>query len=138
MVDTSALAAICFREPDAGRMAEALWAAEEAKISAGTALELSIVLATRKVASPDDAARWLDGFLGEADISVEPVDAAQLQIARTAYAVYGKGLGHPAQLNFGDCFAYALAKALDAPLLFKGTDFAQTDLRAVLHSSPSS
>ena len=99
VVDTSALAAIYFVEADAAQFAEALWAADETKISAGTVLELSIVLATRKVAAAAEAERWLDDFLEEADIAVEPVDALQLQIARTAYALYGKGLGHPAQLT---------------------------------------
>jgi ribonuclease VapC len=131
VVDTSAIAAIYFREPEAAQFAEALWAADEAKISAGTVLELSIVLATRKVAAAAEAARWLDELLEDASIAVEPVDRLQVQIARTAYAQYGRGMGHQAQLNFGDCFAYALAKALDAPLLFKGMDFAKTDLRAV-------
>jgi ribonuclease VapC len=74
------------------------------------------------------ATRRFDDFIREANISIEPVTEIQAQIARSAYRDFGKGSGHPAKLNFGDCFAYALAKELGEPLLFKGDDFAQTDI----------
>lgn len=132
VVDTSAIAAIYFQEPDARHLAEALWASSETRISAGTVLELTIVLATRKRETARLTELWLNEFLEQADIEIEPVSVQQLQVARTAYVRYGKGMSHPAQLNFGDCFAYALAKWLDAPLLFKGNDFSQTDIVSAL------
>lgn len=128
-MDTSAIAAIYFGEVDAARIGDILWSASAARISAGTVLETSIVLATRKLETAEVAGLWLDDFLVDAGIVMQPVDSGQVLLARRAYALYGKGTGHPAQLNFGDCFAYALAKSLDVPLLFKGADFAHTDLR---------
>ena len=74
------------------------------------------------------ASRRLDELIAEAAISIEPVTAEQARIARQAYRDFGKGSRHPAQLNFGDCFAYALAKELREPLLFKGNDFIHTDV----------
>lgn len=76
--------------------------------------------------------RRFDEFLRESRIRVEPVTEEQVKLARAAYRDFGKGSGNPARLNFGDCFAYALAKAVNEPLLFKGTDFRRTDIRAVL------
>lgn len=73
--------------------------------------------------------RRLDDVIAEAGVTIEPVTERQARIAREAYRDFGKGIGHPAQLNFGDCFAYALAKDLAEPLLFKGNDFAHTDVR---------
>jgi ribonuclease VapC len=78
------------------------------------------------------AARRFDDFIREADISVAPVTENQAQIAREAYRDFGKGSAHPARLNFGDCFAYALAKESGEPLLFKGDDFSHTDVVPVL------
>ena len=78
------------------------------------------------------AAAKLDEIIGQLDITIEPVTAHQARIARDAYRRFGKGRGHPARLNFGDCFAYALAKAFDEPLLFVGQDFVHTDIRPVL------
>ena len=80
------------------------------------------------------ATRRFDDFIREANISIEPVTEIQAQIARAAYRDFGKGSGHPAKLNFGDCFAYALAKESGEPLLFKGGDFAHTDIVAALPS----
>ena len=77
------------------------------------------------------ATRRFDDFIREAGISIEPVTKVQAQIARDAYRDFGRGSGHPAKLNFGDCFAYALAKESGEPLLFKGDDFAHTDIVAV-------
>jgi ribonuclease VapC len=84
--------------------------------------------------------RWKSGILSrrydelieEAQITIEPVTMEQARIARQAYRDYGKGSGHPAQLNFGDCFSYALARDKREPILFKGDDFGHTDLRSAL------
>ena len=78
------------------------------------------------------ARRRFDDLLREAGISVEPVTEEQARLAREAYRDFGRGSGHPAKLNFGDCFAYALAKAMDEPLLFKGEDFSRTDVASAL------
>jgi len=95
-------------------------------ISAATLLETHVVIRRRR----PDRLPVIDLTLTSFRAAVAPVTAAQIARARTAYDRYGKGLGHPAQLNFGDCFAYALATSLDAPLLYKGGDFARTDVRA--------
>jgi ribonuclease VapC len=82
--------------------------------------------------SPDPVVRaGVDDLLGRLDIAIEPVTASQARIARQAYRDFGKGSGHPAGLNFGDCFAYALARELNEPLLFKGDDFGKTDIRFI-------
>ena len=99
-------------------------------MSAATLLELTIVLATRNRQAAPDTIREIDEFVLSAAMAVEAVTEEQTQIARIAYLRYGKGTGHPAQLNFGDCFAYALAKAMDVPLLYKGDDFAKTDIHS--------
>ena len=78
--------------------------------------------------APEKAERWLDDFLKAAGIRIEPVTPDQAQAARSAHLQFGKGTGHRAALNYGDCFAYALAKAMDAPLLCKGNDFPTTDI----------
>jgi len=129
IVDASALIAILFGEAEAARFATALQADPKPRISAANYLEAAIVIdgARRPIAS-----RRFDDLMREAGIAVEPVTEAQARIAREAYRDFGKGSGHPAQLNFGDCFAYALAKATSEPLLFKGDDFAQTDVASAL------
>jgi ribonuclease VapC len=124
IVDTSALLAVLFDEPDAARFAEAIAAADPCRISAATLAEAAIVV---DMQAGTAGGRQFDNFLRRAGIAVEPVTAEQAHLARQAYFDFGKGR-HPAGLNFGDCFAYALAKALDEPLLFKGEDFAKTDL----------
>jgi len=100
-------------------------------MSAASVLETSIVLRALKQFAPETAEAWLDEFLFEAGITVQSVTAAQTALARTAHGRFGKGTGHPAALNYGDCFPYALAKSLGARLLFKGEDFARTDIEAV-------
>jgi ribonuclease VapC len=125
IVDSSALVAILWSEPDAPVFAGAIGAASNRRMSAGTYLEIAIVVDARR--NPI-ASRRLDEFIAEAAISIEPVTAEQAHIARQAYRDFGKGSRHPAQLNFGDCFAYALAKKLREPLLFKGNDFIHTDI----------
>ncbi len=129
IVDSSALLAVLSGEPDAEQFAKALTTNDGVAISAGTLLETSIVVDSRR--DPVLSAR-LDELLQVAGVSVEPVTARQATIARQAYRDFGKGGGHPAGLNFGDCFAYALAKDTGQPLLFKGDDFTHTDLRSAL------
>jgi ribonuclease VapC len=129
IVDSSALLAILFAEPDAPRFAAALETARSRRVSAATWLETAIRV---DQASSALASAAFDDLVREADLVVEPVSEQQVQIARTAYRAYGKGTGHPAGLNFGDCFAYALAKWAGEPLLFKGSDFDRTDVRSAL------
>ena len=124
IVDTSAVLAILFHEPDAERFASAIATASSRRMSAATLLETTIVLESRSGAA---AGYELDSFLQEAEIELEPVTPDQAQAARRAWRRFGKG-NHPAGLNFGDCFAYALAEATREPLLFKGGDFDLTDV----------
>ena len=128
IVDTSALMSILLRERGAERYAGALLGAERVRISAATALETFIV-AIRRV-GPDGESK-VDRLFGQFNVDVVPVDRDQVLLARTAFRTYGKGR-HEAELNFGDCFAYALAKATGEPLLYKGNDFAQTDVASAL------
>jgi ribonuclease VapC len=128
IVDTSAVVAILRAEDDAPRFAMALARGGEAKrISAANLLEAAIL-----IDGPRDAiaSRRLDELMSKANLVIEPVTKEQAEIARLAYRDFGKGSGHPAGLNFGDCFAYALAKVTGEPLLFKGEDFGRTDLRS--------
>ena len=125
IVDTSALVAIVNLEPDGPRYEAALEASPVNRISAGTYLEVSIVIDR---ARDPLVSRRLDEFLHEAAFIIEPVTESQVRIARDAYRDFGKGSGHRAGLNFGDCFAYALARELGEPLLFKGDDFGHTDI----------
>lgn len=124
VVDTSALLAILQNETERRTFNEALEAADRCSVSAATLVETSIVVESRYGA---EGVRALDLLLARASIDVVPVDAAQAHVARAAFAIYGKGR-HPAGLNFGDCFSYALAKSLGEPLLFKGDDFGSTDV----------
>jgi ribonuclease VapC len=125
IVDTSALIAILRAEPDAEAFAVALAAAEAPGISAANYLETAIVI---DGARDPVASRQVDNLLLRGAITVEPVTVAQAHLARAAYRDFGRGSGHPAKLNLGDCFAYALAKDRDEPLLFKGDDFIHTDI----------
>jgi ribonuclease VapC len=129
IVDTSALLAIAFGEPDAAVFAAALERSSRSSISAATLLEACIVIDRR-----DDpiASRLFDDLVREARLIVEPFTEAQARIARDAYRDFGKGSRQPAGLNFGDCLAYALAKDTGEPLLYKGDDFAHTDVRSAL------
>jgi ribonuclease VapC len=128
VIDASALAAILFREPERQKFLEAMVADERRLVSAATMLEAGIVIEGRQ---GEAAGREFDLFAVRVGLQVVPFDAEQLEIARSAWRKYGKGR-HPAGLNFGDCFSYALAKATGEPLLAKGTDFAKTD--ALIHS----
>jgi ribonuclease VapC len=129
IVDTSALIAILRNEEDAMAYARAVANAATRRISAATYVETAAVID----ASHDPiASRRLDDLLHEARFAIESVTEAQARIAREAYRDFGRGSGHPARLNFGDCFAYALAKAMNEPLLFKGDDFTHTDITSAL------
>jgi ribonuclease VapC len=126
IVDSSALIAILKEEPEAGRFLRDLTGSGAPKrMSAANYLEAAIVVDANR--NPLLSRRF-DELVARAGIAVEPVDREQAEIARAAYRDFGKGSGHPASLNFGDCFAYALARARREPLLFKGDDFSQTDV----------
>ncbi|MGN6333857.1 MAG: type II toxin-antitoxin system VapC family toxin [Motilibacteraceae bacterium] len=129
IVDTSAVIAILREEPDAERYVEALGAAPGAALSAATYVEAAVVVDAS--GDPVLSARF-DELLRVAGIVVEPLTAEHAALARAAYRDFGKGSGHPARLNFGDCFSYALARANDDTLLFKGNDFSHTDVRPAL------
>ena len=125
IIDTSAIIAILRNEPDAAFFARAIAASTSRLMSAVNFVESAVVID----ASRDPiASRKFDELVRQANISVEPVTFEQAQIARDAYRDFGRGSGHAAKLNFGDCFAYALAKTASEPLLFKGNDFAFTDV----------
>jgi ribonuclease VapC len=126
IVDSSALIAILKAEPEAEALATAMEAADMLRISAGTYLEASIV--TDAYRNPKLSAR-LDEMVGHPKFVIEPFTAEQAKIARQAYRDYGRGSGHPANLNLGDCFAYALARDKREPMLYKGDDFVHTDIR---------
>jgi ribonuclease VapC len=126
IVDSSALIAILTDEPDGLTLSRALDEPETVRLSAASYLETSIVL--DKHHDPVLSA-GLDDLIEEVNIVIEPVTAKQAQIARQAYRDYGKGSGHPAGLNFGDCLSYALARDKREPMLWKGDDFGHTDLR---------
>jgi len=132
IVDTSALIAILRDEPEAPIMAQAIEEAAERQISAANWLEAAAVIDGSR---DPVASRQFDMLVELAGIAVAPVTEHQARIARAAYRDFGKGSGHPARLNFGDCFAYALAKDTGEPLLFKGHDFVHTDVVPALHSS---
>ena len=125
IVDTSVLVAIIGQEQDAPLYAAALESSPVNRISAGTWLEASSVIDR---ARDPLVSRRLDEILAQGAFVIEPVTASQARIAREAYRDFGKGSGHPASLNFGDCFAYALARELDEPLLCTGDDFRHTDI----------
>jgi ribonuclease VapC len=127
VLDTSALLAILMAEPEAEGFAVAIEHDPIRLISAGSMLETAIVAESRW---RDAGGRELDLLLFKTGITVIPVDAEQVEIARQAFRLFGKGR-HPAGLNFGDCFAYALSRVSGQPLLFKGDDFAQTDVDRV-------
>ena len=139
VVDTSALVAIMADEPERSVFVETINATAEVLVSAASLLETRLVLASRiqsgERASPahlDSMTVSLDRFLEQGHAAVEAVTPRLADLAFDAFRRFGKGTGRGANLNFGDCFSYALAKHLDVPLLFKGGDFAQTDIRAAV------
>ena len=134
IVDTSALIAILRAEPDAGEMARAIERARSRRISAVNWLEAAVVIDT---SGDPVVSRRFDELVQAAELHVEPVTHDQARIARDAYRDFGKGSGHKAGLNFGDCFAYALAKSAGEALLFKGNDFGHTDITPALPAAPA-
>jgi ribonuclease VapC len=129
IVDSSALVAIATKEPEGSSFARIIDKTASVSMSAATYFETAIVLDKRK--DPARTAR-LDELIEELVIEIEPFTPTQAKIARQAYRDYGKGSGHPANLNFGDCLSYALAREKREPILFKGNDFVHTDLRAAV------
>lgn len=124
ILDTSAIIAILFDEDDAEIYAQAITRADSCRLSAATFVETAIVVEAQ---TKNNGSRQLDAFIRRAGIAIDPVTEEQAHIARQAFIDFGKGR-HPAGLNYGDCFSYALSKATREPLLFKGKDFAKTDL----------
>ena len=129
IVDTSAIVAMLQLEPEATSMLRLLSLRSDSKMSAGTYLECAIVIDGAK--NPKASAN-LDVLLRNLKIGIEPVTAEHARIARQAYRDFGKGSGHPAKLNFGDCFAYALAIERGEALLYKGDDFIHAGLARVV------
>ena len=125
VIDTSAVAAILFNEPEAADLERRIVADPIRLISTGTLIEAAIVVEARL---GEAGGREFDLWLQRAGVEQVPVDAEQADLARRAWRRFGKGR-HPAGINYGDCFAYALAASRDEPLLFKGDDFAKTDVR---------
>ena len=129
ILDTSAIIAILRQESGADEISRVIEEAEFCRMSTASFVETGIVIDSK---GNPAASRKFDDFLRDSMIELVPVDEAQARIARDAYRDFGKGSGHPAQLNFGDCFAYALAKTKGEPLLYKGNDFSHTDVAAAL------
>jgi ribonuclease VapC len=124
VIDTSAIAAILFNEPERASFNQKIGFDDTRLISAATLVEITLVVEARK---GELGRSQLDLFVYEAGLDIVPFDAVQADLARLAWRTYGKGR-HPAGLNLGDCFSYALAKVTGEPLLFKGKDFSQTDI----------
>ena len=133
IVDSSAIVAILRAEPEQARFTKIIATAGRARLSAASYLETAIVI---DHARDPVISRAFDSFLAASAIDIEAVTPEQARIARDAYRDFGKGSGHAAQLNFGDCLTYAQAKARGEPLLFKGEDFVHTDLEAAVDASP--
>ena len=129
VIDTSALIALLGMEPEAARLATAIEADSVRLLCSATLVEAGIVIEARY---GPEGGRDLDLLVAKAGITIEPLNAEHAEAARAAWRRYGRGR-HPANLNFGDCFSYALAKASGEPLLFKGEDFRQTDIAVVTY-----
>ena len=128
IIDSSALAAILFGGPECRQFIKAIESAGERRMSVANWVEVSIVVVARFGAEGDLS---LQRFIERAGIEIEPIDLEQGRLAREAWQQFGKGR-HPAGLNFGDCFAYALSRQRGQRLLYKGDDFSKTDIRAVM------
>jgi len=124
IIDTSALVAILYREPEAAAFVQLIHDADVCRMSVATHVELFLVVESQL---GPEGARQAEAFIRRAGIVLEPVTVEQDELACQAFVDFGKGR-HPAGLNVGDCFSYALAKATGEPLLFKGSDFARTDI----------
>jgi len=130
IVDASAIIGILRAEPEAQEFSKAIVAARERRVSAVNFVEAAIIIDGSR---DPIASRRFDELIREAELQIEPVTPAQARLAREAYRDFGKGSGHRAALNLGDCFAYALAKEKREPLLFKGEDFKHTDIARAKH-----
>ena len=126
ILDTSAMVAILYGEPEAADFAQLIHDAEECRISVANYVELSMVVESQL---GPQGMRQAEVFLRRAGVVIEPITVDHGELARQAFLDFGKGR-HKAGLNFGDCFSYALSKATGEPLLFKGDDFSQTDIKA--------
>lgn len=129
IIDTSAVMAVFKHESRAHEVIEVVAEADVVRISAPTLVELTAVLSGQNDVSAHHRA---DSTLAKWNVETVPFDAEQAALAQAAYRTYGRGAGHPAKLNLGDCYSYALAKAKGEPLLFVGDDFAHTDIRSAL------
>ncbi len=129
VVDTSAILAILKQEPDAPAIAQRLAGNQRILMSAATLMECGTVVVGRYGAA---GTAELTGLLARLKVTIVAVSAEHAQAGVEAYSLYGRGTGHPAKLNMGDCFAYALAKTRNLPLLFKGSDFIHTDIEPAL------
>ena len=129
IVDTSAVVSIAFREPEARRLAAALHEAAGSQISAPNYVEAALIISryAGREGMPE-----LDELLAAAGVTIAAFTAEHARLAREAHRRFGRGSGHPAELNLGDCFAYALAQACQEPLLYIGNDFVHTDVAAAL------
>jgi ribonuclease VapC len=132
VLDSSAVLAVLFDEPERRSFTQAIERDPRRMMSAANVLESALLVEARR---GESAGRELDLLLHRASVQIVAVDADQIEVARAAWRRFGKGR-HPAALNFGDCFAYALAASSGEPLLFKGRDFARTDLVAVQLTAP--
>ena len=131
IVDSSALIAVILNEEDGALLSRAMDDPEIVRMSAASYLETAIVIDKYRDAV---LSALLDDTILDSEIVIEPVTVEQARIAREAYRNFGKGSGHRANLNFGDCFSYALARVKREPILFKGDDFIHTDLRSAMES----
>ena len=129
ILDTSAIMAVLLDEPERGSFLEAIVDAPRCALSAGTWIELSAIMTRRHGTTQ---IRALERLMGGSNVAIEPITTAQAALGWQAYRDFGIGTKSPAKLNFGDCFAYALAKSTGEPLLFKGDDFIHTDIVAAL------
>ena len=131
-VDASAIVAILTREPEADVFADALEASSSSVTSPIAIFEAALGICRKRHASVEEAEADVHEFLKLAKIELVPITVKEAQTALAAYSRYGKGRGHPAQLNLGDCFAYAMAMNYRTSLLFKGEDFKKTDIRTAV------
>jgi len=134
VVDSSAVVAILFGEPAAPALLARLAQDQDRVMSVAGYLETGTVLAGRRIGDPMRAIDDLEQFVDQAGITLAPVDGAQARLALRCRIKFGRGMGHGGALNFGDTFAYALAKAQGAPLLYVGNDFSTTDVETAMAS----